>query len=290
MPAMQPKFVHLRLHSEYSIVDGIARIDDAVAAAAADGMPALALTDLSNVFGMVKFYQAARGKGLKPVIGCDVWITNETDRDKPHRALFLCASRAGYLRLCDWLTRAYRSNQHRGRAEIRKEWLRESGTDGLIALSGAHLGDIGHALLADNAEQAKKHVAVLGRVVSAALLHRVAASRPAERGALRQACRAPGIRAETAGRGDASGAVPEARGLRRSRGPGLHCRGLRAVRPAPAAPFHRGAIPQEPGGDGRVCLPICRRHWKTRSRSRAAATSRSNSASRGCRCSRRPTA
>jgi len=154
---MQPKFVHLRLHSEYSIVDGIARIDDAVAAAAADGMPALALTDLSNLFGMVKFYQAARSKGLKPVIGCDIGVTNDADRDKPHRALFLCASRAGYLRLCDLLTRAYRSNQHRGRAEIRKEWLREGGTDGLIALSGAHLGDIGHALLADNAEQARKH-------------------------------------------------------------------------------------------------------------------------------------
>jgi len=154
---MQPKFVHLRLHSEYSIVDGIARIDDAVAAAAKDGMPALALTDLSNLFGMVKFYQAARNKGLKPLLGCDVWISNETDRDKSNRALFLCASRAGYLKLCDWLTRGYRSNQHRGRAEIRKEWLQESGTDGLIALSGAHLGDIGHALLADNAAQAKKH-------------------------------------------------------------------------------------------------------------------------------------
>ena len=154
---MQPTFVHLRLHSEYSIVDGIARIDDAVAAAAADGMPTLALTDLSNLFGMVKFYQAARSKGLKPLIGCDVWINNETDSDKPHRALFLCASRAGYLKLCDWLTRAYRSNQHRGRAEIRKEWLREGGTEGLIALSGAHFGDIGHALLADNADQAKKH-------------------------------------------------------------------------------------------------------------------------------------
>src|SRR5258708_8073513 len=89
---MQPKFVHLRLHSEYAIVDGIVRIDDAVAAAAADGMPALALTDLSNLFGMVKFYQAARGKGLKQLIGCDVGISNETDRDKPHRVLILPAS------------------------------------------------------------------------------------------------------------------------------------------------------------------------------------------------------
>jgi DNA polymerase-3 subunit alpha len=157
MRPMQPKFVHLRLHSEYSIVDGIVRLDDAIAAAAADGMPALALTDLSNVFGMVKFYQAARSKGLKPLIGCDVWIANESDRDKPYRCLLLCASRAGYLKLCDWLTRGYRHNQHRGRAEVQKQWLDESGTEGLIALSGAYLGDIGQALLADNAAQATKH-------------------------------------------------------------------------------------------------------------------------------------
>ncbi|HSF21669.1 MAG TPA: PHP domain-containing protein, partial [Burkholderiales bacterium] len=69
---MSPSFVHLRLHSEYSIVDGIVRIDEAVEAAAADGMPALALTDLANVFGMVKFYQAARAAGVKPIVGCDV--------------------------------------------------------------------------------------------------------------------------------------------------------------------------------------------------------------------------
>ena len=153
---MQPKFIHLRLHSEYSIVDGIARLDGAVAAAKADSMPALALTDLSNVFGMVKFYQTARSHGLKPVVGCDVWVSNETDRDKPFRALLLCASSAGYLRLCDWLTRAYRNNQHRGRAEIHKKWLSETGTEGLIALSGAYLGDVGHALLADNPQQAQK--------------------------------------------------------------------------------------------------------------------------------------
>src|SRR5678816_3376278 len=82
-----PSFVHLRLHSEYSVSDGIVRIDDAVSAALADGMPALGLTDLANMFGMVKFYQEARGKGLKPVIGCDVWIENTVDRDKPFRLL-----------------------------------------------------------------------------------------------------------------------------------------------------------------------------------------------------------
>ncbi len=152
---MQPAFVHLRLHSEYSIVDGIVRLDAAVAKAAADQMPALALTDLSNVFGMVKFYQLARGAGLQPIIGCDVWISNEADRDKPFRALFLCASRPGYLKLCDWLTRAYRTNQHRGRAELHKKWFEESGTEGLIALSGAQFGDIGQALLAENRDLAQ---------------------------------------------------------------------------------------------------------------------------------------
>jgi len=153
---MQPTFVHLRLHSEYSIVDGIVRLGAAVAAAAADGMPALGLTDLGNVFGMVKLYKEARARGVKPIIGCDVWVANEADREKPHRLLLLCASHAGYLRLCDLLTRAYRSNQHRGRAEIYRGWFGEGGTDGLIALSGAHLGDVGQALLTDNQRQARR--------------------------------------------------------------------------------------------------------------------------------------
>jgi DNA polymerase-3 subunit alpha len=144
-----PSYVHLRLHSEFSVVDSTVRIDAAVAAAARDGMPALALTDLANAFGLIKFYKTARNAGLKPIIGCDVWITHETERDRPFRAILLAASRDGYLRLCDWLSRAYRSNQHRGRAEIRREWFAE-GTEGLIALSGARDGDVGHALLQGN--------------------------------------------------------------------------------------------------------------------------------------------
>jgi DNA polymerase-3 subunit alpha len=153
---MQPSFVHLRLHSEYSIVDGIARLDKAVEAAAKDGMPALALTDLANVFGMVKFYQEARARGVKPLIGCDVWLENETDRDKPYRLLLLCQTHAGYLRLTEILTRAYRANQYRGRAEIRKDWFGERGSDGLIALSGAHYGDVGQALMMDNMSVAER--------------------------------------------------------------------------------------------------------------------------------------
>jgi DNA polymerase-3 subunit alpha len=143
-----PAFVHLRLHSEFSITDGIVRIDDAVERAAADGMPALAITDLANVFGMVKFYKAARAAGVKPIIGCDTWISNESERDKPHRLLLLAQSRAGYLRLSELLSRAWLENQHRGRAEMRKSWF-EEGSEGLIALSGALQGEVGGALLQD---------------------------------------------------------------------------------------------------------------------------------------------
>ncbi|MEW5944113.1 MAG: DNA polymerase III subunit alpha [Pseudomonadota bacterium] len=150
-----PAFIHLRLHSEYSVVDGIVRIDDAVERAHADQMPALALTDLGNLFAMVKFYKAARGKGIKPIVGCDVWLENESNRDQPQRALFLCQNKAGYLNLCELLSRAYRSNQHRGRAEIAKSWLEGGAADGLIVLSGAHLGDVGQALLQGNGELAR---------------------------------------------------------------------------------------------------------------------------------------
>src|SRR4051794_30240193 len=139
-----PQFIHLRLHSEYSIVDGLVRIDDVVKVAAKDSQPALAITDLANLFGMVKFYKAARGKGVKPIAGCDVWITNDDDRDKPSRLLLLVKNRTGYLQLCELLSKAWLTNLHRGRAEIRADWLEElQPADGLIALSGAHFGDIG---------------------------------------------------------------------------------------------------------------------------------------------------
>lgn len=152
----QPSFIHLRCHSEYSIVDGTVRIDDYVKRAQADQMPALALTDLSNLFGAVKFYKAARGKGIKPLLGCDIWLENETNRDQPYRLLLLCQSQAGYLRLCQLLTQAYLHNQYRGRAEIKRQWLIDGGTDGLILLSGAMAGDIGQALLQDNTRSARQ--------------------------------------------------------------------------------------------------------------------------------------
>jgi DNA polymerase-3 subunit alpha len=151
----QPSYVHLRLHSEYSISDGMVRVDEAVAAAQNDSMPALALTDLNNFFGLIKFYKAARGLGIKPIAGCDVYISNHADRERPYRMLFLCQSVEGYLLLCRLISRAYLENQYRGRPEMRREWFHQ-GTGGLIALSGAHLGDTGSALMSGNSAQARQ--------------------------------------------------------------------------------------------------------------------------------------
>jgi DNA polymerase-3 subunit alpha len=155
-PQAPLNFVHLRCHSEYSIVDGIVRIDDYVKQAISDQMPALALTDLSNLFGAIKFYKAARGKGLKPIIGCDIWLENSANREQPSRLLLLCQSHAGYLLLCQLLSRAYLSNQYRGRAEFKREWFVECGTEGLLLLSGAMAGDVGQACLQGNQDLALK--------------------------------------------------------------------------------------------------------------------------------------
>ncbi|BAN22678.1 DNA polymerase III subunit alpha [Caballeronia insecticola] len=152
-----PRFVHLRVHSEFSIADGIVRLDDVVKAAAKDGQGALALTDLGNAFGLVRFYKEARGAGVKPIAGCDVWITNPDDRDKPSRLLLLVRDKQGYLNLCELLSRAWLTNQYRGRAEVLVEWLDEGLAEGLLALSGAQTGDIGMALAAGNAASAQRH-------------------------------------------------------------------------------------------------------------------------------------
>ena len=148
-----PSFIHLRLHSEYSVTDSVVRIDDAVRKARADAMPALALTDAGNLFGMVKFYKSARAAGIKPLIGCDLWISNEAERDKPSRVLVLVQSRQGYLRLCELLSRAWLENAHRGRGEVDRRWLHE-GTEGLICLSGGMQGEIARTLLQGNRPQA----------------------------------------------------------------------------------------------------------------------------------------
>ena len=162
-----PRFVHLRIHSEFSITDGVVRIDDAVAAAVKDEMGALAITDLSNLFGLVRFYTAARSGGIKPIAGADVWVSNPQDPDQHHRLLLLVQNHSGYLNLCELLSRASLDNQSRGRAEVDPVWFSEPAAKaedkkakrtlayGLIALSGARMGEVGVALLAGQEDQAK---------------------------------------------------------------------------------------------------------------------------------------
>jgi DNA polymerase-3 subunit alpha len=146
--------VHLRVHSEFSVVDGTVRIPDLITRVGSFNQPAVALTDLTNIFGLIKFYKAARGAGIKPLAGCDMWVTNDQDREKPTRILLLVASNKGYLKLCELLTQAWLTNAYRGRGEIRREWLNDC--SGLIALSGAASGDIGQALLNGQGDLARE--------------------------------------------------------------------------------------------------------------------------------------
>ncbi len=141
-------FVHLRLHTEFSVVDGTNRIDEVVAAAAADQQPALAISDLSNLFGTVKFYKAARGKGVKPLIAADVWVQvpGKDATAPPARLLLLVQNHHGYLNLSELITRAWTRGVVRDQAIISLEWLREL-NEGLIALSGAQRGAVGQALV-----------------------------------------------------------------------------------------------------------------------------------------------
>lgn len=140
-------FVHLRLHTEFSVVDGTNRIEEIVKAAAADAQPALGITDLNNLFGAIKFYKEGRASGVKPVIGCELMLQGlGADANAISRVILLVQNHRGYLNLCEILARAWTINVVRAQAVARLEWLRELG-EGLILLSGAQAGPVGQALL-----------------------------------------------------------------------------------------------------------------------------------------------
>jgi DNA polymerase III subunit alpha len=140
------QFVHLRLHTEYSLVDGIVRVPDLMAAVAAAGMPAVALTDQSNLFAMVKFYKEALAAGVKPLIGVDIWIREPGERVPPSRAAFLCQNLEGYRHLTELVTKSFLEGQQRGAPMLDRAWLQGDMLRGLIVLSGGAEGDIGQAL------------------------------------------------------------------------------------------------------------------------------------------------
>ncbi|MGB5626955.1 MAG: DNA polymerase III subunit alpha [Woeseiaceae bacterium] len=141
-----PAFVHLHLHTEYSLVDSTVRIPELMKRCASLGMPAVALTDQNNLFGLVKFYRKAIAAGVKPLIGLDLRIMNDEEPDRPFTLLLLCQDNAGYRKLSELVTRSYLEGQVRGLPMARRAWMTEESCKGLIALSGGPRGDIGHAL------------------------------------------------------------------------------------------------------------------------------------------------
>ena len=144
--AAQPDFVHLRLHTEYSLVDSTVRIKPLVNAVAERGMAAVAVTDRCNLFAMVKFYRAAQGAGIKPIFGADVLLVPEDGGEQPDLLVLLCQNDVGYANLKRLVSRGYIDGQQRGVPLLQRDWL-EGQSEGLIALSGARMGDIGRALM-----------------------------------------------------------------------------------------------------------------------------------------------
>ncbi len=151
---MSHDFVHLRIHTEYSLVDGIVRIKPLIKAIAAKNMDAVAVTDQCNLFAAIKFYKAAIAGGVKPIIGVDILLNNEQQVKTPYRLTLLCQNQTGYKNITEIISRAYLEGQVGDIPLVDKKWLTDK-TDGLIALSGAREGDVGQLLLAGNQNSAK---------------------------------------------------------------------------------------------------------------------------------------
>jgi len=151
-----PQFVHLRVHTEYSLVDSVVRVDELMAAATAAALPAVALTDECNLFAMVKFYRAALAAGIKPVIGVDLLLRETGDRQEPSRLTLLCQDETGYLNLARLLSRAYLEGERQATPLIERDWLTADTLAGMIGLSGGWEGDVGRALLTGRPQLARR--------------------------------------------------------------------------------------------------------------------------------------
>ncbi|MFK7159755.1 DNA polymerase III subunit alpha [Marinospirillum sp. MEB164] len=154
---MSIPFIHLRLHSEFSLSDGLVRLKPLIKKSAALGYPALALTDEMNLFALVKFYKAAQGAGIKPIIGSDIWLTPSQEGGQPSRLTLLAMNAQGYRNLTELLSRGWLEGQHQGRAFLQAEWIAAQ-SEGLLALSGAKEGEIGQLLLAGHTQLAQQRL------------------------------------------------------------------------------------------------------------------------------------
>ena len=152
----KPDFVHLHLHSEYSLVDGIIRVDELVEHSLNHGYHSVALTDLTNLFGLIGFYRSARNKGIKPIVGAEINVAK--DKDSLHAPLVLLAmNKQGYINLTKLVSKAYVEGQINGEPIVLFSWLEEF-SDGIIALSGGMEGHIGNSILAGNKQLSESRV------------------------------------------------------------------------------------------------------------------------------------
>ncbi|WP_250463665.1 DNA polymerase III subunit alpha [Microbulbifer litoralis] len=158
---MTQPFVHLRVHSEFSLIDGLVRIKPLVARAEELQMPALALTDQSNFYGQIKFYKACLGAGIKPITAADFWLS-EGGEDKPTLITLYAMNGDGYRNITELISRAWMEGQYHGYGYIRREWLPEY-AEGVLMLSGGKYGDVGRALVAGRRQQAQELAAAWAR-------------------------------------------------------------------------------------------------------------------------------
>ncbi|MBU1331251.1 MAG: DNA polymerase III subunit alpha [Gammaproteobacteria bacterium] len=151
---MTASFVHLRLHTEFSLVDGLVRVKPLVKTVAGAGMPAVAVTDQSNMCSLVKFYKAAMGAGIKPICGADIWMASADEDGALSRMTLLAMNPKGYRNLTELVSRGWTDGQSNDLVIIQREWVKEA-AEGLIALSGAKEGEVGHALLNGDRSEAE---------------------------------------------------------------------------------------------------------------------------------------
>ena len=147
-------FVHLKLHTEYSLIDGLLRIKPAMARVAELAMPAVAITDHHNFFGLLKAYKAAAAQGIKLIVGADLHAIDPNDQERHHELCLLAQNERGYQNLMLLLSEAYQQGQFLGRPRVQLDWI-QAHSDGLIALSGGRAGDVGQALLHGREDDAR---------------------------------------------------------------------------------------------------------------------------------------
>jgi DNA polymerase-3 subunit alpha len=149
-------YVHLHVHSEYSLIDGIIRVDELVDQSASLGYNSVALTDLTNLFGLIEFYRSARNKGIKPIVGSEINVAK--DKDSLSAPLVLLAmNKQGYINLTKLVSKAYVEGQINGEPIVLFSWLEEF-SDGIIALSGGVEGHIGNSILAGNTKLSESRI------------------------------------------------------------------------------------------------------------------------------------